>query len=154
MQTFWFDDSTFKFLVSTSSSIKQLIHSCRFFLNHNQLSEHSVLGHDITRVLAHIFKRRQVASIPRSVSRSVGRSVGLSVGLSVGRSVCLSVLNEFHESVILLLVYKCCYCYCSLQYQSILQSYFAFLAAIEALQVIMSVLNNLDTCYNVVLWVS
>ena len=61
---------------------------------------------------------------------------------SLGRSLCWSVLNEFYGSVMLFLVYKCCYSYCSLQYQNILQSYFAFLAAIAALKVTMSVRNK------------
>ena len=37
-----------------------------------------------------------------SISRNVGRSVYWSVGLSVR--------NEFYRSVMLLLVYECCYC--------------------------------------------
>ena len=47
-------------------------------------------------------------------------SVGLSVCLSVGPSVCRSVRNEFYGSVMLFLVYKCCYCCYSLRYLNIL----------------------------------
>ena len=47
-----------------------------------------------------------------SISHNVGRSVCLSVGRSVGRSV----RNESYRSVILLVVYICCYYYCSLDY--------------------------------------
>ena len=41
------------------------------------------------------------------------------------QSVCLSLIS-FYLSVMLLLVYKCCYCCCSLQYQNIVLSYFHF----------------------------
>ena len=53
-----------------------------------------------------------------SVSHDVHLSVCLSVGLSVGQSVCqsvgLSVLDAFYAK--LLVVYICCYPYCSLDY--------------------------------------
>ena len=75
-------------------------------------------------------------------------SIGHNVGLSVGRSVCRSVPNEFYGIVMLLLVYNCCYCCCRLCYKNILLSYFAFLAAIAALQVTMSVRNKFHTSYN------
>ena len=52
--------------------------------------------------------------------------------MSVGPSVGLSVPNEFYGSVMLLLVYICCFYCCSLDYKNILLSYFA-LAAIAAL---------------------
>ena len=63
----------------------------------------------------------------------------------------MSVNNEFYGSVMLLLVYDCCYCYCSLKYLNILLLYFAFDAAIAALQVIMPVHNKLYTIYNAVM---
>ena len=63
----------------------------------------------------------------------------------------MSVRNQFYGSVMLLLVYDCCYCYCSLKYLKILLLYFAFDAAIAALQVIMPVHNKLYTIYNAVI---
>ena len=69
--------------------------------------------------------------------------------LQVTMSVCWSVVNRFYRRVMQLLVYLCCFYYCSLDYQNILLVYFTFLAAIAALQVTMSVLNKLDTSYNV-----
>ena len=60
------------------------------------------------------------------------------------KSRCLSVGNEFYRSVMLLLVYLCCFYYCSLDYQNILLAYFTFLAAIAALQDTMSVRNKLS----------
>ena len=42
------------------------------------------------------------------------------------RSVCRSVRNEFYRSVMLLIVYLSCFYCCSLDYQNILLSYFAF----------------------------
>ena len=68
-----------------------------------------------------------------SIGHNVGLSVGLSVCLSVGLSVGPSVRNEFYGSVMLLIVYKCCCCYCSLYCLNILLLYFTFLAAIAAL---------------------
>ena len=64
------------------------------------------------------------------------------------QSVCLSVRNKFYGSVMLLLVHNCCYCCCSLLYLNILMSYFAFLGAIAALKVTMSVCNKFYTSYN------
>ena len=71
--------------------------------------------------------------------------IGHNVGLSVCRLVCLSVGNEFYGSVMLLVVHICCYSCCSLGYQNILLSYFAFLAAEAAPQVKMSVCNKFYT---------
>ena len=42
-------------------------------------------------------------------SSSLSHNVGQSVGLSVNLTVCRSVHNEFDRSVMLLLVYICCY---------------------------------------------
>ena len=66
-------------------------------------------------------------------------------------SVSLSVPNEFCRSVMLLLVYVCCYYCCSLDYKNILLSYSTFLAAIAALKVTASVSSKLHTNYNVVI---
>ena len=52
----------------------------------------------------------------------------MSVGQSVCLSVCRSASNEFYRSVMLLVVYICCYYYCSLDHQIILWLYFAFLS--------------------------
>ena len=43
-------------------------------------------------------------------------SVSHNVGLYVCLSVCWSVRNEFYSSVMMLVVYICCYSYCSLDY--------------------------------------
>ena len=59
-----------------------------------------------------------------------------SIGRNVSRSVCQ---QRFYRSVMLLVVYICSQYYCSLDYQISLQSYFAILSAIAALQVAMSV---------------
>ena len=75
----------------------------------------------------------------------------MSVCLSDGQSVCLSVPNEFYSSVMLLVVYICCYSYCSLDYQINLQSYFAILVVIAAPQVKTSFYNKLYTSNNLVL---
>ena len=74
--------------------------------------------------------------------------------MSVGLSVCRSVPNEFYRSVMLLLVYICCYYYCSLDYKNILLSYFAFLAAVAALQFTVSVSSKLHTIYKLVMFMS
>ena len=66
------------------------------------------------------------------------------------KSQCRSVPNEFYRSVMLLLVYICCYYYCSLDYKNILLSYFAFLAAVAALQFTVSVSSKLHTIYKLV----
>ena len=68
-------------------------------------------------------------------------------GSSIGyRSQCqpvsLSIRNEFYGSVLLLLVYDCFYCYCSVKCLNILLLYFAIEAVIAALQVTMSVHNK------------
>ena len=42
------------------------------------------------------------------------------------KSECRSVRNEFHSSFMPLVLYICCYSYCSFDYQIILQLYFAF----------------------------
>ena len=57
-------------------------------------------------------------------SSSITRNVGRSVCLSVGRSGS----NEFYRSVMLLVMFICCYYYCSLDYQNILWLFFAFLS--------------------------
>ena len=75
----------------------------------------------------------------------------MSVGLSVGLSVCLSVPNEFYRSVMLMLVYICCYYCCCLYLKNVLLSYFAYLAAVAALQFKMSVSSKFHTSYNVVI---
>ena len=61
---------------------------------------------------------------------------------SIGQPVGQSVRNEFYGSVLLLLVYDCFYCYCSVKCLNILLLYFAIEAVIAALQVTMSVHNK------------
>ena len=53
---------------------------------------------------------------------------------SIGQNVSLSVRNKFYGSVMLSLLYDCCYCCCILYYLNILLLYFASLAGIAALQ--------------------
>ena len=68
--------------------------------------------------------------------------------MSQCQPVDLSVGNEFYRSVMLLLMYNCCYYCCSLD---ILLLHFAFEAAIAALQVILPVRDksytNYECCY-------
>ena len=68
------------------------------------------------------------SSIGSDVCQSVGRSICQSVCWFVCQSVCRSASNKFYRSFMLLVVYICCYYYCSLDYQIILQLYFAFLS--------------------------
>ena len=71
-------------------------------------------------------------------SSSISCNVGRSVRLSVGRSAS----NEFYRSVMILVVFICCYNYCSLDYQIILWLYFAFFSC-----------NSSSICHNVSLQV-
>ena len=65
--------------------------------------------------------------------------------------VSLFVRNKFYGSLMLLLMYDCCYYCCSLSLLNILLLYFTFEAAIAALQVTIQVRNESYTSYNAVL---